>query len=71
MRLYLAGTVESLNNDMKLFLAESGGLWEAYFSEEYFAHAYILQSFFYADEFTEKYINRMQRISFLIVAPSL
>ena len=41
---------------MKLFLAESGGLWEAYFTEKEFAHAYILQSFFYADEFTEKYI---------------
>lgn len=41
---------------MKLFLAESGGLWGAYFSAEQFAHAYILQSFYYADEFTEKHI---------------
>ena len=56
IRIYLAGSVESLTSDMKIFLAESGGLWEAYFSEKDFAHAYILQSFYYADEFTEKYI---------------
>lgn len=56
MKIYLAGGVQSLNSDMKIFLAESGGLWGAYFSEERFAHAYILQSFYYADEFTEKYI---------------
>lgn len=52
----LRGGVQSLTNDMKLFLAESGGMWEAYFDAKAFAHAYILQSFFYADEFTEKYI---------------
>ena len=52
----LRGGVQSLNSDMKLFLAESGGLWGAYFSSEQFAHAYILQSFFYADDFTEKHI---------------
>ena len=56
MKIYLAGTVESLHSDMKIYLAESGGLWEAYFNEKQFAHAYILQSFYYADEFTEKYI---------------
>lgn len=56
MQVFLAGRVEALNSDMKLFLAASNGLWDAYFSEEHFAHAYILQSFFYADEFTEKYI---------------
>lgn len=52
----LRGGVQSLTSDMKLFLAESGGLWGAYFSAEQFAHAYILQSFYYADDFTEKYI---------------
>lgn len=41
---------------MKIFLAESGGMWEAYFSSSDFAHAYILQSFYYADDFTEQYI---------------
>lgn len=56
VRIYLAGTVESLRTDMKIFLAESGGLWEAYFDEKAFSHAYILQSFYYADEFTERYI---------------
>lgn len=52
----LRGGVQSLTSDMKLFLAKSGGLWGAYFSAEQFAHAYILQSFYYADDFTEKYI---------------
>lgn len=52
----LRGGVQSLTSDMKLFLAESGGLWGAYFSAEQFAHAYILQSYYYADDFTEKYI---------------
>lgn len=56
MQVFLAGRVEALNSDMKLFLAASGGLWEAYFPAEHFAHAYILQSFYYADEFTEKII---------------
>lgn len=56
MSIYLAEGVGSLTTDMKIFLAESGGLWGAYFSSEYFARAYILQSFFYADDFTEKYI---------------
>ena len=55
-RLSCGGGVQSLTGDMKLFLAESGGLWGAYFSAEQFAHAYILQSFYYADDFTEKYI---------------
>lgn len=55
-KFILRGGVQSLNSDMKLFLAESGGLWGAYFSSEQFAHAYILQSFFYADDFTEKHI---------------
>lgn len=58
MKLFIAG-VEStgvLRCNMKAFLAESGGLWEAYFTEEYFKNVYILQSFYYADEFTEKYI---------------
>lgn len=41
---------------MKLYLAESGGLWGAYFTDKYFKGAYILQSYYYADEFTEKYI---------------
>lgn len=52
----LRGGVQSLTNDMKIFLAESGGLWEAYFSAKEFANAYILQSFYYADSFTEQYI---------------
>lgn len=52
----LRGGVHSLTNDMKLFLAESGGMWEAYFNADQFAHTYILQSFYYADEFTEKHI---------------
>lgn len=56
MLIYLAGGVQSLTNDMKIFLAESGGLWEAYFSAKEFANAYILQSFYYADSFTEQYI---------------
>ena len=56
IKLFLAGGVESLKSDMKLFLAESGGVWEAYFDAEQFAHAYILQSFFYADDFTERFI---------------
>ena len=55
-RLSCGGGVQSLTGDMKIFLAESGGLWGAYFSAEQFAHAYILQSFYYADDFTEKYI---------------
>lgn len=41
---------------MKMYLAESGGMWKAYFVKEYFKDAYILQSFYYADDFTEKYI---------------
>lgn len=56
MVIYLAGGVQSLNSDMKLFLAESGGMWEAYFKESHFANAYILQSFYYADDFTERFI---------------
>lgn len=56
MIIYLAGGVQSLTSDMKLFLAESGGLWEAYFDEKDFSHVYILQSYYYADDFTEKYI---------------
>lgn len=45
-----------LDEDMKVYLAESGGLWGAYFTDQYFKDAYILQSYYYADEFTEKYI---------------
>lgn len=48
--------MQSHTSDMKLFLAESGGLWEAYFDEKDFSHVYILQSYYYADDFTEKYI---------------
>lgn len=46
----------ALYEAMKLFLAESGGLWEAYFDKENFSGIYILQSFYYADEFTEQFI---------------
>lgn len=58
MKLYLASveSTGSFKKTMKLYLAESGGLWGAYFTEKYFKGAYILQSFFYADDFTEKYI---------------
>lgn len=58
MKLYLAGveSTGSFRKNMKLYLAESGGLWGAYFSDTYFKDAYILQSFYYADDFTEKYI---------------
>jgi len=52
----LRGGLQSLQTDMKLLLAESGGIWEAYFDQKQFANAYILQSFFYADDFTEQYI---------------
>lgn len=48
--------MQSLFQDMKIYLAESGGLWGAYFSSEQFSHAYVLQSYYYADEFTEKQI---------------
>lgn len=41
---------------MNVFLAESGGLWNSYFTDKYFKGAYILQSFYYADEVTEKVI---------------
>lgn len=58
MKLYLASveSTGSFRKAMKLYLAESGGLWGAYFSDKYFKDAYILQSFYYADDFTEKYI---------------
>ena len=39
---------------MHLYLAESGGIWKAYFDKDAFKNAYILQSFYYANEFTEK-----------------
>lgn len=55
MKIYIVGA-RRLEQLMKLFLAKSGGLWEAYFSEEYFTNVYILQSFFYCNEFTEKHI---------------
>lgn len=58
MKVFLA-SVEStgtFRKNMKMYLAESGGMWEAYFVEKYFKDAYILQSFYYADDFTEKYI---------------
>lgn len=41
---------------MKIYLAESGGLWAAYFSKEQIERAYILHSFYYADSFTKKTI---------------
>lgn len=55
MKVYLV-TQARFKQLMRIYLAESGGIWEAYFSEKDFAHAYILQSFYYADEFTEKHI---------------
>lgn len=58
MKVYLA-SVEStgtFKKNMRMYLAESGEMWEAYFIKEYFKDAYILQSFYYADEFTERYI---------------
>ena len=58
MRLYLASveSTGSFRKNMQLYLAKSGGLWNSYFTEKYFKKAYILQSFYYADSFTEKYI---------------
>lgn len=41
---------------MNLFLAESGGVWKAYFKPNDFYGAKILQSFYYADSFTENAI---------------
>ena len=55
MKVYLVAQAR-FKQLMRIYLAESGGIWEAYFSEKDFAHAYILQSFYYADEFTEKHI---------------
>lgn len=56
MKIYLAGITKAFIDDMKLYLAESGGMWHSYFKGENFVNAYILQSFYYADEFTEQYI---------------
>lgn len=56
MKIYLAGITKGHIEDMKLFLAESGGMWRSYFEKENFVNVYILQSFYYADEFTEKII---------------
>lgn len=66
MNLYLAegdgvasGYLKRLNeeNEMKIHLAESGGCLKAYLSEaDLYKDTYILQSYFYASEFTEKVI---------------
>jgi len=56
MKIFLAGINKGVMENMKLFLAESGGMWKAYFEKHNFIDAYILQSFFYADDFTEKSI---------------
>ena len=55
MNLYLAGT-ERIKSDMNIYLAELGGLLEAYIPEKLFDGANILQSFYYADDFTSKII---------------
>lgn len=56
--MYLASveSTGSFRKTMQMYLAESGGLRGAYFIDKHFKNAYILQSFYYADEFTEKYI---------------
>lgn len=58
MRIYLAGGLSYYpmlkETDMHLYLAESGGLWKAYFDKDAFKNAYILQSFYYVNEFTEQ-----------------
>lgn len=56
MKIYLAGITKGHIEDMKLFLAENSGMWRSYFEKENFVNVYILQSFYYADEFTEKII---------------
>ena len=57
MNIYLAGTMPGrVKRDMNLYLAESGGLLEAYIPEKLFDGANILQSFYYADDFTSKVI---------------
>lgn len=58
MKIFLASveSTGSFRKNMQLYLAESGGLWGSYFIDKYFKDVYILQSFYYADEFTEKYI---------------
>lgn len=52
VRLFLAGTKSRpwMVEDMKLYLAESGGLWNAYLQDNDFAGVYILQSFYYMDD---------------------
>ena len=55
MKLYLVAQA-GYELIMKLFLAHSGMMWKSYFSAEDFLHSFILQSFFYADEFTEQII---------------
>ena len=63
MNIYLAGGESQLKSarkevdDMNLYLAESGGCLKAYLSEaDLYKDAYILQSFFYASDFTENVI---------------
>lgn len=57
MNIYLAGIMPGgVKRDMNLYLAESGGLVEAYIPENLFEGANILQSFYYADDFTTKVI---------------
>lgn len=38
---------------MRIYAAESGAVYQAYLQAELFKRAYILQSFFYANDFTE------------------
>lgn len=55
-----AGYLDKLNQEnekMNLYLAESGGCLKAYLSEaDLYKDAYILQSYYYASDFTEKVI---------------
>lgn len=55
MRVYLVAAYR-FRQLMRMYLAESGCIWGAYFEGAYFEGAYLLQSFFYADEFTERII---------------
>lgn len=57
MNIFLAGTMpKEAKRKMNLYLTESGGLLEIYTPEKLFEGANILQSFYYADDFTSKVI---------------
>ena len=58
MKIFLAGGESRpwVIKEVKLYLAESGGIWGAYFKDNDFKIANILQSFYYCNDFTEKVI---------------